>query len=158
MIIIGIDPGQNGGLAILNYQLPFETTLIRGEEIEEMKSVLSKIGNSEKAAHAFIEKAQAMPKQGVCSMFNYGRGFGFQEGFCAALKIPVTLVTPKSWMKIMHQGTNEGETKERSLEAATRLAPGMPFLPGKRSGKPHIGVVEAFLIAKYGERVLGILL
>lgn len=102
----------------------------------------------------FIEKAQAMPKQGVSSTFNYGTGFGRLIGWCEALGLPFELVTPQAWMRVMHAGTTGTDSKARSLQAAQRLFPGVSLIPGK-CRKPHMGLVEALLICEYGVRRCG---
>ena len=105
--------------------------------------------------HVFLEKSQAMPGQGSVSMFNYGVGFGTLLGVLAALKIPHTLVHPKTWCKVMHQGTTAGEAKERSLEAARRLYPQVELIR-PRCRKPDEGYIDALLLAGYAKRVLNI--
>lgn len=52
-------------------------------------------------SHAYIERAQAMPKQGVRSMFTYGVGFGILLGVLAALDIPWTPVGAAAWKRAM---------------------------------------------------------
>ena len=46
-----------------------------------------------------IEQVNAMPGQGVTSMFNFGQTFGAIKGICAALGLPITLVRPSKWKK-----------------------------------------------------------
>jgi len=95
-----------------------------------------------------------MPGQGNVSMFNYGVGFGTLLGIMATLKIPHTLVHPKTWCKVMHSGTTADEAKARSLEAARRLYPEVQLIR-PRCTKPDEGYVDALLIAGYGKRILG---
>ena len=105
--------------------------------------------------HVFCEKSQSMPGQGNVSMFNYGVGFGTLLGIMATLKIPHTLVHPKTWCKVMHSGTTADEAKARSLEAARRLYPEVQLVR-PRCTKPDEGYVDALLIAGYGKRTLGV--
>ncbi len=150
MIIIGIDPGQKGALVALNgaeitlHQMPDNAL----EIVSILRSYLSQ-GD----CHVFLEKAQAMPGQGVSSMYNYGVGFGILLGIIATLQIPHTLVHPKTWCKVMHQGTKDGEAKQRSLEAARRLYPQVELVR-PRCKKPDEGFVDALLIASFGKRQL----
>jgi crossover junction endodeoxyribonuclease RuvC len=149
--IVGIDPGQKGALVLLDgdniemHQMP--------DNAGEIVDILSSISD----CHIFLEKAQAMSisgvKQGVSSMFNYGVGFGTLLGIIAALKIPHTLVHPKTWCKEMHQGTSEGDAKQRSLEAVRRLYPHVNLIR-PRCRKPDEGFIDALLIAGYGTRIL----
>ena len=38
-----------------------------------------------------VEQVNAMPGQGVTSMFNFGQTFGAIKGICAALNLPIFL-------------------------------------------------------------------
>ena len=38
-----------------------------------------------------VEQVNAMPGQGVTSMFNFGQTFGAIKGICAALQLPIFL-------------------------------------------------------------------
>ncbi len=150
MIIIGIDPGKTGAIACFTpYQI---ATCIPMPDPQGIAACLVNFRGL--TAHAFLEKAQARPGQGVSSMFNYGTGYGTILGILAALEIPHTLVTPQSWMKVMHAGTAIGKTKDRSIEAAKRLFPGVSLRATAKSLKDNHGMAEALLIAAYGQRVL----
>ena len=46
-----------------------------------------------------VEQVNAMPGQGVTSMFNFGQTFGAIKGVCAALKLPIFFVRPSKWKK-----------------------------------------------------------
>jgi len=152
MIIIGIDPGQKGAIVAMDgseislHQMP--------DDALEIVRVLRSYSEKDEC-HVFLEKSQAMPGQGSVSMFNYGVGFGTLLGVLAALKIPHTLVHPKTWCKVMHQGTTAGEAKERSLEAARRLYPQVELIR-PRCRKPDEGYIDALLLAGYAKRVLNI--
>lgn len=157
MIVIGIDPGKKGSIVAMNGN---EITLhpMPEDALETIDILKSYCAKSE--CHVFLEKAQAMSisgnKQGVSSMFNYGVGFGTLLGIIATLKIPHTLVHPKTWCKVMHQGTTAGDAKERSLEAARRLYPNVQLLRTSRCKKPDEGFIDALLICGYGKRILNI--
>jgi len=151
-IVIGVDPGQKGAIVamanggtITLHPMPDDALAI----VEILRSYAD-MGD----CHIFLEKAQSMPGQGGVGIFNYGVGFGTLLGIIAALKIPHTLVHPKTWCKVMHQGTTAGEAKERSLEAARRLYPDVQLLRTSRCTKPDEGYVDALLIAGYAKRVL----
>ena len=151
MKIIGIDPGQKGAICILIdgaaifYPMP-KTPDYLAEIIK---------AHCKGQYHVFVEKAQAMPKNGAVGMFNYGRGFGEILGILAYHKAPFTLVHPRTWCKIMHQGTSaDGTAKDRSLSAAKRLFPNTNLFRSLRCKKPDDGFIDALLIAEYGRRVM----
>lgn len=152
MRIVGIDVGLEGAVAISCEREVYEVELLKNvtpEWIREMSCAA--FGMS---VHVFIEKAQAMPGQGVSSMFNYGTGFGKLLGWMEALKLPHTLVTPREWTKEMHKGCTGENAKEKSLQAAKRLFPHMKLEATERSKKPHAGIVDALLIAEFGRRLM----
>jgi hypothetical protein len=85
VIILSVDPGIHGGLAIVSIENGVAPTLIDAIDIP-----VSGVGAKERVdtlaihawiqphqpTHAVIERAQAMPKQGASSGFKYGRAVG----------------------------------------------------------------------------------
>jgi crossover junction endodeoxyribonuclease RuvC len=152
MIIIGIDPGKKGAFAVFDGEAVFLFQM--PDNASDTANILSEY--ADKKVHVFLEKAQSMGgREGSVSMFNYGVGFGTLLGILASFKIPHTLVHPKTWCKVMHEGTVVTEPKARSLEAARRLFPQVPLVR-PRCTKPDEGFVDALLLAGYGKRVLGL--
>lgn len=149
--IMGIDPGKEGAVAIFP---------LREKEFVVLNGLLQNIDycffrayvHDFAVSHIYLEKAQSMPKQGVTGMFHYGQGFGRLIGWIESLMIPFTLVTPQQWMKIMHQGATGKDAKAKSLQVAQRLFPELDFKATERCKKPHMGLVDACLIAEYGRR------
>lgn len=147
MRIIGIDPGKEGGIARI-----YDRKLLAAKAMEEFDWSEFRMWSTN-ADHIFMEKASARPGQGVVSMFTFGTGFGRLQGWIEASGVPYTLVPPQVWARVMHAGTSGDDTKKRSIEAAKRLFPGHDFRLGK-STKQHLGILEAALIAAFGERQL----
>jgi len=152
VIIVGIDPGKDGGYAeMTDGRLTYVGLL--NENIDRLRRL------EFEDAHIWMEKAQVMNREGrptsATAMFSYGRGFGRIEGLIEAMHIPCTLVIPAEWSREMHRGTAANQdTKARSYEAAKRLFPDQTFLATESSYKPHDGMFEAALIAEYGRRRL----
>ena len=160
-VIIGIDPGKKGGLAILegnNIVRLSKTpvgdikarkamrTIIQGYDVTSMVELLK--GFENKYPIAVIERVHAMPGQGVTSMFSFGQGFGLWLGACTALNIPIVLVEPQEWKgKLLDK--EERKFKKFSCERAKELFPGIDLKQG-RMIKDHDGMAEAVLIAVYG--------
>lgn len=154
MRIIGIDPGKTGGLVCLDegaivdmIVMPDHGRVIL-DWLEEMRSG---------TMHVFLEKAQAMPKNGAVSMFNYGVGYGIIQGVLIDMECGYTLVPPRTWTKVMHAGASGTDPKKKSLDIARRLFPGQDLRnpESKLAKKPHEGIIDALLIAEYGRRTLG---
>ncbi len=152
--IAGVDPGKNGGLVLL-HTLPGDFAPDVEAYVMPVIQEFAAIMLSNKKAHVFIEKAQSFPGGGVSGMFNYGQHFGELLGVLWAYDIPHTLVPPRTWSKVLHAGTAGTDTKKRSVEAAQRLYPNVRLSAGgERAKRPHLGIVEALLIAEFGRRQL----
>lgn len=168
MFIAGIDPGQTGAVCLRDTNsnsiklmpLPFVDGELDMIELNEI--FFSFIGKSKSyyAKHFhnglikfYLEKAQAMPKNGVVSMFKYGRNFGRIEGVISGLNLPYRLIHPKTWTKVMHEGCDSKmDAKNKSLTAAKRLFPGINFKRTERCKKDDEGFIDALLISEYAFR------
>lgn len=134
-IILAIDPGASGGMAWGAaaggevQTLPMPKT--EGEVAETLRQIVTAAGGPEGVA-AYVEQVGGFIRteggQPGSAMFKFGRGYGFLLGACAALLIPVELVTPQRWQKGMAAGVRSGLSKpdwKRKLKAqAERLFPG----------------------------------
>src|SRR5262249_60843507 len=100
--------------------------------------------------HAFIERAQAMPKQGASSGFKYGRATGAIEAVLVCCEIPMTIVEPTAWKK--HHGLRGGD-KEGGRQRALQL---FPAAHGWLARKMDHGRAEAALLALYGAHQLAL--
>lgn len=155
MIVIGIDPGGKGGIGWIDDTLTKGNVDVRPmpETPKQIFDLLHGIVEDEVEVHAFLEKAQSFPKQGIASAYNYGHHNGFLEGALTALAIPYTLVKPNVWMKRMHAGADSKlDTKDRSIQVCQRLFPTVSLLPTPKCKKPADGMAEALLIAEDGRR------
>lgn len=145
MVYIGIDPGKNGGIAILDIAgiynaYPFSEELL----INKLESY----ARHEIPCICTLEHVHAMPKQGVSSTFNFGMNFGFIQGVLKAYGIPYELVTPQKWKKEFSCTSD----KNTSIEVCKRLFPRANLKASERCRKDHDGMAEALLIAEYGRR------
>ncbi len=151
--VVGIDPGKQGAIALLSNDPNTCLYWLLSDIEEEGPGAFAAIIKDYNVQHAYIEKAQAMPNQGVVSMFTYGMGFGKLVGWCEMMALPYTLVPPKTWTKELHKGCSGADAKAKSEQAARRLFPKELLRPTERSKKLHPGLVDAVLIAEYGRRV-----
>lgn len=99
------------------------------------------------AFHVFLEQVHSMPKQGVASSFNFGRGFGLWEGLLAGMRFPYTLVSPQRWKKAML--ADMAKDKGASVLRAKQLFPNC--VEQLKLVKDH-NKAEALLLAEYGRR------
>lgn len=148
MIFIGIDPGKNGGIAFITmnnsivHTIPYsdDSLLLWTRDVKNMDECV-----------AYVESVHAMPGQGVTSMFNFGKNYGYILGVLEACCIPIVNVTPQKWKKYMDVTSD----KNTSIDLCQKLFPDINLLATNRSRKPHDGMAEALLIAEYGRRVYG---
>lgn len=155
MNIVGIDPGLTGAVAIRwndgHITLADTPTIcVKGTKLEYLPSEMAEIlcGLDGDTTHIFLEQVHSMPKQGVASTFTFGKGFGIWIGIIAALKLPVSHITPQRWKKVMMDGMAD---KDAARIRAQQIYPAlMPMLKLKK----HIGRADALLIMEYGIRSL----
>ncbi len=111
MRIIGIDPGLSGAIAILEHKkvLNIFDMPVMSEGKKNKKQLNSALLVSllrenivkDQEAVVVVEQVNAMPGQGVTSMFNFGQTFGAIKGICAALELPIFLSDPQSGKNIL---------------------------------------------------------
>ena len=156
MNIVGIDPGKKGAAVIKRV----EDGVLVAKELSILMDCPSLFSNIHKQIgldHVFIEKAQAFPKDGVRNAFSYAMNFGRILGWIETLMIPYTLVPPQTWTRVMHIGCTGDNPKDKSLQVVRRLYPEADLTFSARARKPHDGLVDAILIATYGERIMGLM-
>jgi crossover junction endodeoxyribonuclease RuvC len=151
---LGCDPGIHGGLALVAVGDGAPTLIdcidipVIGTGAKERVNVhaLAQWILAHSPQHAFIERAQAMPKQGASSGFKYARAAGAIEAVIACCAIPLTVVEPSMWKRF--HGLR-GRDKELSRQRALQLLPAAHRFLALRK---HHGRAEAALIALYGGR------
>lgn len=148
MVIVGIDPGLKGGVTFLRYGNGNNTdcflmpvTVEDGISASQFYNWLCCYSGE---MIAYVEHAQAMPKQGVVSVFNYGVGFGKILAALEIRGIEIKLVRPGIWKKAL----NLPKEKEAAVARAESLEPRIEFRTPR--GRLLDGKAEAFLIAFYG--------
>ena len=119
MILLGIDPGIHGGFAIVAVEANgMAPRLVEAIDIPVVgtsaKERVDVIAIQEwilrhGPQHAFIERAQAMPKQGASSGFKYGRAVGAIEAVITCCEIPLTIIEPTAWKKFLTPRRRQGK-------------------------------------------------
>lgn len=153
MIYIGIDPGKDGGLAIMAHKNDMVIHAYAWDDllfVQQMRLIQKMYPIPEGNVIAAVEKVGAMPGQGVTSMFNFGKSAGFIEGVLAALLIPYQLIAPKRWKAEF--GLNSD--KQHSIDVCKRLFPDLRLLRNERCRKESDGMAEAALLAEFARRKL----
>jgi len=142
MIFLAVDPGAQGGIALI---FPDDTVSVypytSTKLIELCRILASDIGNISVA----VEKVHAMPQNGVTSMFTFGTSYGRILGILESFDISYQLVQPSVWKKFVGVTAD----KKTSISRAQKLFPEVSLLPTKRSRVPNDGLAEALLLAHY---------
>ena len=149
MLIIGIDPGLSGGIAILEdnkvkemFDMPVMSDGKKNKR--QLNSALlaqlikENIKNFEDPVMV-VEQVNAMPGQGVTSMFNFGQTFGAIKGICAALELPIFFVRPAKWKKHFELINS---SKDASRTKAIEM---YPSIAEKLSKKKDVNKSDAIL-------------
>ena len=153
MIIIGVDPGINGAISVIENKKIIEVydtpTMIEGKKNKkqingaQVSNIIKERLNHGKEVIVVVEHVNAMPGQGVTSMFNFGQSFGVIKGICAALSLPIYFVRPTKWKKHFNLiKTNKDASRTKVIEA-------YPEISSKLSRKKDSNRADAILIALY---------
>ena len=153
MIIIGIAPGINGAISIIENKKIIEVydtpTMIDGKKNKrqingaQVTNIFKERLNGEKEVVVVVEHVNAMPGQGVTSMFNFGQSFGVIKGICAALNLPIYFVRPAKWKKHFNLiKTNKDASRTKVIEV-------YPEISSKLHRKKDSNRADAILIALY---------
>ena len=152
ILIIGIDPGKNGGAALIQIHKQVENISVfrcpptPDGMVEELSSRIPM--NAERHnTFCFMEHVHAFPGQGVVSTFSFGQNLGQWEGVVASQDIDVEYVNPRKWMDIYNTPTKlTRRMRKRYLrEQAEIIYPNV---------KMTFNISDAILIANYGKQTL----
>lgn len=139
---MGIDNGVSGGIAIIDANGDIYRVDATPPTDAEVLQLLHAIGAVGPPVHAVLEHAQAFPRMGTSSAFNYGKGYGSMQMALYAAGIPFDIVVPRKWqaaLSCLSQG-DKNVTKRR----AQQLFPGV---------KITHATADALLMAEYCRRI-----
>ena len=153
MKIIGIDPGLSGAIAILEDKKVFSVSdmpvMAEGKKNKrqlnsaQLVNIIKENTNPKEDIAVVVEQVNAMPGQGVTSMFNFGQTFGAIKGICAALGLPIFFVRPSKWKKHFNL-INSSKDSSR-----TKVIEMYPSLSSQLAKKKDVNKSDAILIARY---------
>ena len=147
---MGIDPGKSGAITVMNQLSDNGKIYIDSKPFDEevLINICKELCGGE--VKCCLEKVNAMPGQGVTSMFNFGQNFGFIQGVLKSFGIPFQLVPPQKWKKEFSVTSN----KNTSIDCARRLFPNISLKRTERCKKDDDGIAESMLMAEYARRRL----
>ena len=153
MRIIGIDPGLSGAIAVLDnnkvlkiYDMP---VMAEGKKNKRQLNsaqlvniIKENIENCEEI-NVVVEQVNAMPGQGVTSMFNFGQTFGAIKGVCDALNLPIFFIRPSKWKKYFELiNSSKDSSRTKAIEM-------YPSIADQLSKKKDVNKSDAILIARF---------
>ena len=145
-LYIGIDPGKNGGVALLsNEQDYYRALAFRCPDADNMHRVL--LEHIENFCIDFdniyvaIEKVWAFPSDARSSAFKFGFNSGMWMGIISAMQLPVIEIIPKEWMKFYDMPKMDKKNRKKWLkDLSEKMYPNI---------KVTYNVSDAILIANY---------
>jgi hypothetical protein len=145
-ILIAIDPGAGGGIAVWRDGQPIDAVPMPPTE-GDVLNLLRQLAVDPANTVAVVEEVggyvgKAQPASGA---FKFGRNFGFILGVLQALGVRVQLVRPQRWQKDLGLGNASGctsrtEWKNKLKGCAQRLYPHL---------KPTLATADALLILEH---------
>ena len=153
MRIIGIDPGLSGAIAVLDnnkvlkiYDMP---VMAEGKKNKrqlnsaQLVNIIKENIENREEINVVVEQVNAMPGQGVTSMFNFGQTFGAIKGVCAALNLPIFFIRPSKWKKYFELiNSSKDSSRTKAIEM-------YPSLVNQLSKKKDVNKSDAILIARF---------
>ena len=153
MKIIGIDPGLSGAIAILEnnkvlslFDMPVMSEGKKNKRHLNSALLVNLIKDNidlKDDVTVVVEQVNAMPGQGVTSMFNFGQTFGAIKGVCAALELPIFFVRPSKWKKHFELiNSSKDSSRTKAIEM-------YPSIADQLSKKKDVNKSDAILIARF---------
>ena len=160
---VGVDPGVSGGLSIVlgkDRKAKFLTVRSMPTIKVDDKPTLNTMALETFFPHppfvAILEHVGAMPKQGVSSMFQFGRMFGAIEAMLDATAVEIVYVRPRVWKGYFGLTADKWNAIERADQEFGRKE--QWHRRGKNGGlmlDRNSGLAEAALLGLYGVQTYG---
>ena len=152
MLVIGIDPGKKGGIALMGEgQIDFSSSggmlYSKNYDLTDWVNAARMLAGDDAGVVAYVELVHSMPSQGVASTFSFGKGFGEILGWLSALQVRTELVSPQKWKRAVLAGTDRD--KAAAIRFVQENYPDIDLTPG-RCRVPQDGIADAVCIAHYG--------
>lgn len=153
MRTLGIDPGLTGGYIALNQGRPGERIVPYAQGMLPVRG--KDVCVAELAAELLLyppdlvvlERVASRGKDGVKSMFTFGKVYGQLMAMAQIMQWPLLLVNPQQWKKVVLTGTDR--TKEATCAYVSMRFPTINLRPdGAR--KDRDGIADAACLAEYG--------
>lgn len=154
MRVLGIDPGRDGALVVLDetgclYQR-LTAEICPLDYLPEAMAGAVRDAQVLGVTRAVLELPFVQPGRSISQGLLIGTGWGLWRGILAALHIETLEVRPRTWQGAILKGSAL-EGKARAIARATSI-PRLHLSPGKKR-VPHSGLADAACLALYGLEV-----
>jgi crossover junction endodeoxyribonuclease RuvC len=163
-MIVGIDPGNTGAVAILSddareiidlFDIPTKEVKVGGKNRNIFDfAAWAELCNDRLGGAgikiAYVENESSSPIMGKVQCFSFGTNFGAIQAVLYYMGIPVKLLAASKWSKILHL-RNKKIAPEGGLDKARELFPPLADKYFKR--KKDNGRADAVLIAVAGHKI-----
>ena len=142
ILFLGVDVGENGGLAVLSDHGTVVATTRMPAEDADLFAWIGQWSVKSDAIYATVERVWATPQMGVVSAFSFGGSYRAVKMALAGNHIFFEEVTPMVWQKSMRclTGGDKNVSKAKAMEL-------FPLI------KVTHAIADALLIAEYGRRI-----
>lgn len=169
-VIIGIDPGLKGAIAILEMQtgrlievidMPVCKKKLKSGKTKskvdglQLAARLQKYASDDDLCQVWIEQVGSRPGEGHVGAFAFGEGFGIIQGVFAGMGIEPNLCTPQHWKSHL---SLTSKTKEETTAKAQSLYPDAALYSTRKNREGGYNALDgrgdALLIAHYARNTL----
>lgn len=153
---IGFDPGREGCLTYIHGD-SIESFPFKDYDISDIYYKLSEISRLD-SCYAVVEDVHAVFGSSAKSTFEFGFNKGWIIGLLTALRIPYSMIPPKTWQTCVWERCDKVmdgkkvKTKETSINCAKRIFPCVDLKRTPRCSKPDDGICDSLLMAEYARR------
>lgn len=139
--LLGIDPGKQGAIALLNKKGELIALHDMPSNIIETVKLIESLP---KVTRGAIEQPFPGGTMGKPSCMSFGMGIGELRGILAARHIPFLMVKPQDWQRVF--GVTGKSRGNDSIGQCLKLYPDAPLIV---KGKRKDGRSDALLIARW---------
>tara|TARA_R110002020_G_scaffold256273_2_gene469912 strand:- start:16728 stop:17240 length:513 start_codon:yes stop_codon:yes gene_type:complete len=148
-MIIGIDPGKSGGMAIIKWGNTVKNTKICTafkcpQTIDEMSSFIKMLQKDAAYITCYLENVHAFPTDGRSSAFKFGVNFGVWQGILSSFDIKTELVTPRTWQSAYGKLPKIKKDRKNMIKEIATKETGI---------KSTLATADAICIALYGYNI-----
>ena len=152
---LGIDPGINGGLAIIAngavHTLRMPTMQVAGKnrpDLHEIERFVWRHAGNDGRPTCALEVASVRPGGSIASGLQIGTTWGMLLALPLLHNWPLLTVTPKRWTQALHGGGYKG--KQTTIDWCRVTYPAADLIGSAHpKAKPHDGICDALALAHY---------